>query len=330
MSTEDNPSCCEFLIALSNLPQLFSDGSSLPLSYELSPSALLFMSFDNLCKYLSEKYPDRFANWLLGEMPTSVEILKTELSLEPIRADSLTLLRTQDRILHIEFQVQVLTDPPLPLRMLDYWVRLHRLYRLPITQVLVLLKPPATGTVIETEFHLEQTRHSYRVVCMWEQPPEMFLGDPGLMPLAVLAASENPRQLLAQVSQRVDMIESPGQRQEVAACSQVLAGLRFKKELIQGLFRERIMRESVIYQDILQEGREEGREEGRQEGRQEGETALILRQLTRRLGTVAVPPEVQDRIRGLSIAQLEDLAEALLDFSQPTDLMNWLEGHPSS
>jgi predicted transposase YdaD len=86
------------------------------------------------------------------------------------------------------------------------------------------------------------------------------------------------------------------------------------------------MRESVIYQDILQEGREEGR----QEGRQEGETALILRQLTRRLGTVAVPHDVQDRIRGLSIAQLEDLAEALLDFSQPTDLMNWLEGHPSS
>jgi predicted transposase/invertase (TIGR01784 family) len=278
------------------------------------------MSFDNLCKFLSEKYPDRFANWLLGEMPTSVEILKTELSLEPIRADSLTLLRTQDRILHIEFQVQVLTEPPLPLRMLDYWVRLHRLYRLPITQVLVLLKPPATGTVIETEFHLEQTRHSYRVVCMWEQPPEMFLEDPGLMPLAVLAASENPQQLLAQVAQRVDMIESPGQRQEVAACSQVLAGLRFKKEIIQGLFRENIMRESVIYQDILQEGR--------QEGRKEGETALILRLLARRLGTVAVPPDVQERIRGLSIAQLEDLAEALLYFSQPTDLMNWLEGHP--
>jgi predicted transposase/invertase (TIGR01784 family) len=280
----------------------------------------LCMSFDNLCKYLSEKYPDRFAQWLLGESTTSVEVLKTELGLEPIRADSLTLLRTQDCILHVEFQVQVITDPPLPLRMLDYWVRLHRLYRLPITQVLVLLKKPRT--VIETEFRLGQTQHSYRVVCMWEQPPAVFLGDPGLMPLAVLAASENPRQLLAQVSQRVDMIESPGQRQEVAACSQVLAGLRFKKELIQGLFRERIMRESVIYQDILQEGR--------QEGRQEGETALVLRQLTRRLGTVAVPPEVQERIRGLSIAQLEDLAEALLDFSQPSDLMNWLEGHQNS
>ncbi len=280
------------------------------------------MSFDNLCKFLSEKYPDRFANWLLGEMPTSIEILKTELSLEPIRADSITFLKTQDRILHIEFQVQVLTDPPLPLRMLDYWVRLHRLYRLPITQVLVLLKPPAAGTVIETEFRLEQTQHSYRVVRMWEQSPAVFLEDPALIPLAVLAESENPEQLLTQVSQRVDMIESPGQRQEVAACSQLLAGLRFKKELIQGLFREKIMRESVIYQDILQEGR--------QEGRQEGETALVLRLLTHRLGSVAVPLEVQERIRRLSIAQLEDLAEALLDFSQPADLMSWLEVHQGS
>jgi predicted transposase/invertase (TIGR01784 family) len=30
------------------------------------------------------------------------------------------------------------------------------------------------------------------------------------------------------------------------------------------------MRESVIYQDILEEGREEGEEKGRQKGRQEG------------------------------------------------------------
>jgi predicted transposase/invertase (TIGR01784 family) len=289
-----------------------------------------FMSFDNLCKFLSEKYPDRFAQWLLGEIPSSVEILKTELGLEPIRADSLTLLRTQDCILHVEFQVQVITDPPLPLRMLDYWVRLHRLYRLPIVQVLVLLKKPKAGTVIETEFHLAQTRHSYRVVCMWEQSPELFLQDPALMPLAVLAASENPRQLLSQVSQRVDMIEAPGQRQEAAVCSQLLAGLRFNKKLVQQFFREGIMRESVIYQDILREGLQQGLEQGLAQGKQQEGVALILRQLTRRLGTVAVPQDLQERIRGLSIAQLEDLAEALLDFSQPADLLNWLEGHPAS
>ena len=80
------------------------------------------------------------------------------------------------------------------------------------------------------------------------------------------------------------------------------------------------MRESVIYQDILQEGRKEGMEAGRQEG----ETTLILRQLARRMGALA--PELEGRIRGLSIVQLEDLAEALLYFSKPADLVTWLEG----
>ncbi len=65
------------------------------------------MAFDNVCKYLSETYPERFATWLLGENPETVEVLKTELSIEPIRADFVTFLRTQEQILHLEFQVEV-------------------------------------------------------------------------------------------------------------------------------------------------------------------------------------------------------------------------------
>ncbi|KAM3097215.1 hypothetical protein ACKFKG_06430 [Phormidesmis sp. 146-35] len=51
------------------------------------------MSFDNLCKLLSEKHPARFASWVLGTPQVSVEVLKTELSIEPIRADSVTFLQ---------------------------------------------------------------------------------------------------------------------------------------------------------------------------------------------------------------------------------------------
>jgi predicted transposase YdaD len=92
------------------------------------------------------------------------------------------------------------------------------------------------------------------------------------------------------------------------------------------------LRESPWYQEILQEGRkdgiQEGRQEGIQEGRQEGidhERSLILRQLTRRIGLIAPPLETQ--IRSLSLPQLEELGEALLDFTQPTDLENWLQSH---
>ncbi len=269
--------------------------------------------FDNLCKYLSEKYPNSFASWLLGKPITVGEVIKSELSIEPIRADSLTFLRTEERILHIEFQVEVDTTPPLPLRMLDYWVRLHRRYRLPVTQVVILLKKPAKATVIETEFHLENTRHSYRVVRMWEQDPAIFLEDTALLPFATLAATQKPEKLLNQISQQISNIESVEQRQDVAICTQLLAGLKFKKNLIRQFFREEIMQESVIYQDILQKGL------------QQGEIAVVVRQLTRRIGTI--PDSVRSQIQVLPVPQLENLAEALLDFNSLNDLEAWLEAN---
>ncbi len=74
------------------------------------------------------------------------------------------------------------------------------------------------------------------------------------------------------------------------------------------------MQESVIYQDILQKGE--------QRGLQRGEATVILRLLTRRFG--AINPEIEQQIRALSTTQLENLAEALLDFSSQTDLINYL------
>jgi heme oxygenase len=54
----------------------------------------------------------------------------------------------------------------------------------------------------------------------------------------------------------------------------------------------------------------------------QAEVNLIVRQLTRRLGTV--PQALQNQIQSLSTAQLEDLGEALLDFSSQPELENWL------
>jgi predicted transposase YdaD len=60
-----------------------------------------------------------------------------------------------------------------------------------------------------------------------------------------------------------------------------------------------------------------------QEGRQEGKRSLVLRLLTRRIGNVT--PELRTKVQSLSLTQLEALGEALLDFSQPADLLNWLD-----
>lgn len=237
------------------------------------------MSYDNLCKYLAENYPDRFAEWLLGYPVKSDEAqpLKTELSSEPIRADFLTLIGMSERILHIEFQTEIASDPPLPLRMLDYWVRLYRQHRVPVTQAIILLRP--TTAELPDTFQLEQTSHRYNVIRMWEQDAVPLLQNPGLLPLAVLAQTDAPEQLLQQVAEQVRQVDFEHLRREISNCAQILAGLRFDKTLIRQIFREGSMKESVIYQEIIDEGRQEGRQEGMEQGRQEGRQEGTLQSL---------------------------------------------------
>lgn len=154
---------------------------------------------------------------------------------------------------------------------------------------------------------------------MWEQEPEILLANPGLLPLAVLARTEAPSSLLQQVADRVEQIGELQQQREISACTEILAGLKFDKNLIRRFLREELMRESVIYQEIQQEAKQQGR----QEGRQEGEATLVLRLLTRRFGQLT--PETQLQIQQLTVAQLEELGEAMLDFSSVQDLTDWLQ-----
>lgn len=282
------------------------------------------MAYDNLCKFLAEKYPERFAAWILGkQISEQVQVLKTELPLDPIRADSVTFLSTRTEILHLEFQVKVPTEQPMPLRMLNYWLRLYWQYRLPVKQVVIWLKQTSNPEVFQTQFEFQSTRHQYEVVRLWEQSPEPLLQDRALLPLAVLCAAEEPTQLLSQVAGELAKIESREQRQEIAACTQLLAGLRFNKDLLANVFREEIMQESVIYQDILQKGVAQGLEQGLEQGKKQEAIAMIMRPLNRRFGTIE--PEVMERIRALSTSQLEDLNEALFDFSEVSDLVTWLQ-----
>ena len=82
-----------------------------------------------------------------------------------------------------------------------------------------------------------------------------------------------------------------------------------------------------VVMEIVTSWMERGIEQGIEQGKQQGEVALIMRQLNRRFGRVT--PQVETRIRSLSSEQLENLAEALLDFSDASDLDVWLNGQIS-
>jgi hypothetical protein len=115
-------------------------------------------------------------------------------------------------------------------------------------------------------------------------------------------------------------LDHPYQKATLELVYNLRENLRVNQEL-ETDDRELIMRLEPLYQ----RNREQAKEEGRQEGRQEGEKNLILRLLHRRIGEI--DSLLIERITGLSIELLENLGEALLDFSSVADLEAWLTQH---
>ncbi|WP_242046532.1 DUF4351 domain-containing protein [Cylindrospermum sp. FACHB-282] len=80
------------------------------------------------------------------------------------------------------------------------------------------------------------------------------------------------------------------------------------------------MQESVIYQDILQKG------EGK--GEQKGAVKFCLRLLNQRFGEL--DSLIVERIKVLSVEQLENLGAALFNISEVADLVTWLNQQDNS
>ena len=66
----------------------------------------------------------------------------------------------------------------------------------------------------------------------------------------------------------------------------------------------------------------EWEERTKQEGVDQGERSMVLRLLSRKMGELSIA--VRSKIDRLSLPQLENLGEALLDFSSIQDLEDWL------
>lgn len=274
--------------------------------------------FDNISKFLAEQFSVDLATWLIGEPIALTELSPSELSLEPIRADALILRQSDEVVLHCEFQTD--PEPTIPFRMADYRLRVYR--RFPhkrMVQVVVYLRATRSELVHQTTFELDNLRHEFQVVRLWEQPTEVFLQRPGLLPYAALSRTTDRVSVLRQVAQEIESMTDRNRQSNLAAATGILAGLVLDKETIGRLLRRELMRESVIYQELRSEAREEAKQ---------SEVNLLLRLLARHFGQV-VPLTMATQVRSLDLAQLESLGETLFDFTSLADLEAWLASAPN-
>ena len=161
------------------------------------------MAIDEFCKQLVRSNPGALAQWLLGVSGVGGlvcdelvgasggsiapafywQLIDTELAAETHRADTVILQagtkNQPDQLLHLEFQSR--PDRLMPERMLEYWIRLWRLHRKPIRQVVLYLRKTNSPLVQVDDLQVGDTRHRYGVVRLWEQDPQPLLQNPALM-----------------------------------------------------------------------------------------------------------------------------------------------------
>jgi predicted transposase/invertase (TIGR01784 family) len=264
--------------------------------------------YDNVCKFLTEQFTADISTWLLGSPVNLTELSPSELSLEPIRADSLILQDVEsDLVLHLEFQTDPV--PEIPFRMADYRLRVYR--RFPqkrMRQVVIYLRRTSSQLAWENTFRLEQLNHSFEVIRLWEKPPEDFLNPScvGLLPFAVLSNTSEPEVILNQAAQLIEEIPSPRVKSNLVGSTAILSGLVLKEEVIRQILREDIMKESVIYQEIFETGLQRGLQRGIEQGRQE-----TLKQISRSLLRENMTLEQVAKLTGLTIEQLQNLQDSL-------------------
>ena len=273
---------------------------------------------DNICKFLAESFSSDFASWILGEAIALTKIEPSELSVEPIRADSVIFLESTAIVLHIEFQTE--PNKNIPFRMTDYQLRLYRKFpEKQIHQVVIYLSPSQSRLVYENTFNIGRLNHEFNIIRLWEQPTEIFQRYQGLLPFAVLTNNQDPEETLRQVARQIENIEDKQVQSNVAASTAIISGIALNKEIIQRLLRSEIMKESVIYQEILLEGEAKGLAKGEAKGLAKGEAkglAKASNQIALNMLRSNIAIDLVAKFTGLTLKQVQKLQKISVKQSQ--------------
>ncbi|MBD1940133.1 DUF4351 domain-containing protein [Microcoleus sp. FACHB-68] len=211
-------------------------------------------------------------------------------------------------------ELQLRYKPEMPKRMRAYAALAEEKYNLPAYPVLVNIlqeRNVAIPTRYESEFAGLQARQDYRVINLWEVDVEIAFQQSikTLLPFVPVLRGGAEESTVRRALQTLRADEQLNQLETLLA---FFATFVLDSGLVQQIMRwdMAILSESPWYHEILAQGR-----------KQEALT-MIVRPLTRRFGSVS--PELQESLHRLSLEQLEELSELLLDFAAITDLETWL------
>jgi predicted transposase/invertase (TIGR01784 family) len=200
--------------------------------------------------------------------------------------------------------------------MADYRLRLYRKFpEKLVRQVVIYLNPSQSPLVRETTFNIGSLNHQFEIIRLWEQPTAIFQKYQGLLPFATLSKTSDPEDTLRQVAKQIENIQDKQVQSNVAASTAIISGIALRKDIIKRLLRSDIMKESVIYQEILHEGLAEGEARGLAEGKAKGLAEGEAKGLAKATNQIAInmlrsniSVDVVAQVTGLTVKQVQKLS----------------------
>lgn len=235
-------------------------------------------------------------------------------------------VRNQDTLFIIHTEHQSYSQTNFNRRMFTYFARLHEKYALPIYPIVIYSHDsPQTPELNTYRIDFPNTRvleFNYQVIQLNQLKWQDFVSQRNPVASALMAkmqmdVQERPTVKLMSLQLLVNLGLNPAQIQLISGFIDTYLDLNTQEEI---MFQEQLAsiepkQEERVMQIVTSWMRQ---------GIQQGELTLILRLLNRRIGEVN--PQLQERIQTLSTPELEDLGEALLDFTTAADLEGWFEG----
>jgi predicted transposase YdaD len=274
-------------------------------------------TFDLTMRHLAQWFPADIAFLSLGRRPDELEVLSPDLPAGERRADWLAKVTVgaETFVLHVEFQTAFSREKILAT--LDYWVRVRILYGLPVFSVVIYLTNESHPGAGSNRFQEEILGHrqcvfEFQEIRLWELNAGDFLeaGVEGLLPLLPLMRSAPGEDSLRQVVETATKVPDNVRAADLLAATAVFASLKYPEDVISGLIRREMMKESAIIQGFILEALEEGREEGIQKGALIGKIQTCQRFLRQRLSPLsALQKKSLKELRGLAVSLEKELGE---------------------
>lgn len=244
------------------------DFASLPHGrYDIVTKDALQKFPEDILQAVLERTDFKFVEFVEGEF-TTVEIRRTDSLIKVQLGDELVLV-------HIEFQVGDSTDVEMARRNVGYLGRCYERYGLPILSHVIYLRPNAGGNdpggyrqdIPNHRFIVE-----YKVIRLIELDGQSVFEtqNAGLMPFApLMQPPEGMEQLqwAIQCNERTKALSLPTDiRSNLLVSQWVMSGLIHPHQAIRNFLSEVVMRESSVYEHLLQTAGEEYYQQGIEQG----------------------------------------------------------------